>query len=144
MKYLKNIEDFISEGSDVFDDKTRSVLSQANNIVKDAKNIDEVETKLKDLFKDSDKEESEYMINYLKNEWKNKKSNESVEYFNEDSINTAEISDFYGTMGTLIVEKESKDRIRLTIKEGNKHMDIQVNINDIFEVIQKLEITDID
>lgn len=72
------------------------------------------------------------------------RENESVEYFNEDSINTAEISDFYGTMGTLIVEKESKDRIRLTIKEGNKHMDIQVNINDIFEVIQKLEITDID
>lgn len=144
MKYLKNIEDFISEGSDVFDDKTRSVLSQANAIVKDAKSIDELETKLKDLFKNSDKEESEYMIDYLKKEWKRKNTNESIQYYNDDSINTAEISDFYGTMGTLIVEKESEDRIRLTIKEGDKKMDIQVNINDLLESIEKLEISDID
>lgn len=59
---MKNIEEFISEGSDVFDDKTRSLLSHANNIVKDAKNIDEVETKLKDLFKDSDKEELKVLL----------------------------------------------------------------------------------
>ena len=74
MKHLRSIRNFLLEGADVFSEKTRKILSKADSLLIDSENIGELETGLRKLFDEEkvEKEEADYLLDYLKKEWTRK------------------------------------------------------------------------